>query len=231
MGWAGLGYRLVLGPLFWECPHPRAFTLHINNRQTFSLVIWNLCQVSKIFCSVTDFPRWKVGTAGFSFQALLSTVKDFSQKIQYDSANPLYLCIAVLALLYWQYRTRIVVWALQIWHGGRKGGKGPHTFNLGTWTIKKKTDQKSLSRRMAHSALLGFAIHCHQAAPQNREGPRELPWYSRSAYWSSRHFIRYQRPSSDLFSETTFRGSCKMYNIDLILFFEFAGTLLGTTFK
>jgi hypothetical protein len=100
-----------------------------------AIVIWNLCQVSKIFCSITDFPRWKVGTAGFSFQALLFPALKIL--VKRSSTTLLFPCtsIAVLALLYWQYRTRI-----QIWEWARKGGKG-HAFNLATWTIKKKTDQ------------------------------------------------------------------------------------------
>jgi hypothetical protein len=28
---AGLGYQLVLGPLFWECPPPRGFILYIKS--------------------------------------------------------------------------------------------------------------------------------------------------------------------------------------------------------
>jgi hypothetical protein len=28
---AGLSYHLLLGPLLWQCPHPRAFTLHNKN--------------------------------------------------------------------------------------------------------------------------------------------------------------------------------------------------------
>jgi hypothetical protein len=27
--WVGFGYHLVLGPLFWEGPHPQGFIVHI----------------------------------------------------------------------------------------------------------------------------------------------------------------------------------------------------------
>jgi hypothetical protein len=198
----GLGWtRLSLSPRPLSC-FENALTLglyptHKQQAKKFlgisvAIVIWNLCQVSKIFCSITDFPRWKVSTAGFSFQALLSSVNDFTEKIQYDSAiRCTSIDSTVLALLY----------ELSRYERGKEGGQRTTCIQFRNMNHKEKDRPKSLSRRMAHSALLGFAIHCHQAAPQNREGPLELPCYSRSAYCrTSRHFIRYQRPS---FAELT----------------------------
>jgi hypothetical protein len=56
---SGLGYHLILGPLFWECPHPRSFTLHLSpvgqalnsrllqphNKQNISEMYINPCHV------------------------------------------------------------------------------------------------------------------------------------------------------------------------------------------
>ncbi len=37
---AGLSYPLIQGPLFWECPHPRGFTVQEKNTKKILIVTW-----------------------------------------------------------------------------------------------------------------------------------------------------------------------------------------------